>query len=311
MVYLGGEKLGFIPEDFIEKKLSKPEKITSLQTDSASVEKSSLVLSQISYQSLSDEALLLKSDSAENVLPYRKLPYQDVINYKTKEVVIDSAVVNYVGGYLSYKDGKADIYINTFIPSEAFKNSAEFANFKPELEFLNSKIQRQFTLYHEYTHFLNNLYGLNGLSRKDEILIGKYDEISASLSELLIAREIYLETGWDTIFRGKLSFYADALKTKKISPKKGMISAEEASFMINGLSEVWQKNLEMHYALKEVAQTKVTTTEPMSEENLKKIITPFFLYELNGQKINFLDYLKTKLELTTLELISINSQEIG
>ena len=256
-----------------------------------------------------------KSEAKKNAeVKYRKFPYQQVINYKVNEVVLDDVVSHYTGGYLKYVDGKPCIVLNTFVLGENFKDSAMLAEFEPEFKYLNSSMRKQFTLYHEFTHVLNDVYHLQNLNRKDEILINKYDEISCCLSELLLAREIYLETSWDSIFPDKLSFYYDAIQAKKFVPNKSNISDAEAEFIINGLTQKWQEKLENLYADKEVSdnsgRTDYVDTPDLSEEKLKAIIRPFFAYEIRGQKINFLEYLKTKIELTTLELISVNSREI-
>ena len=170
-------------------------------------------------------------------------------------------------------------------------------------------------MYHEFTHQLNNVYALKNLSRKDEILINKYDEISASLAELLLARELYIETGWEDLFQNKLEFYyKKGLKNKTITPQKGQMSEEEASFIINQLVENWCKDVERYYAQKEVntnLNQANNNNKPLSEEELQNIIKQFFAYEIGGKKINFLDYLKSKIELTTLELITVNSREIS
>ena len=246
---------------------------------------------------------------------YRIFPYQEEIRYKTNKITIDSVITHYIGGYLNYEQGKPKIYVNEYVPSSRFKETADYEVFKTNLEFLNSPIRRQLTLYHEYTHQLNNVYALKNLSRKDEILINKYDEISASLAELLLARELYIETGWDDLFQNKLEFYyKKGLKNKTITPQKGQMSEEEASFIINQLVENWCKDVERYYAQKEV-NTNLNQTnnnnKPLSEEELQNIIKQFFAYEIGGKKINFLDYLKSKIELTTLELITVNSREIS
>ena len=246
---------------------------------------------------------------------YRIFPYQEEIRYKTNKITIDSVITSYIGGYLNYEQGKPKIYVNEYVPSARFKGTEEYDSFKKNLEILNSPIRRQLTLYHEYTHQLNNVYALKNLSRKDEILINKYDEISASLAELLLARELYIETGWEDLFQNKLEFYyKKGLKNKTITPQKGQMSEEEASFIINQLVENWCKDVERYYAQKEV-NTNLNQTnnnnKPLSEEELQNIIKQFFAYEIGGKKINFLDYLKSKIELTTLELITVNSREIS
>ena len=244
---------------------------------------------------------------------YRIFPYQEEIRYKTNKITIDSVITSYIGGYLNYEQGKPKIYVNEYVPSARFKGTEEYDSFKKNLEILNSPIRRQLTLYHEYTHQLNNVYALKNLSRKDEILINKYDEISASLAELLLARELYIETGWEDLFQNKLDFYKKALKDKTITPQKGQMSEEEASFIINQLVENWCKDVERYYAQKEVNKNlnQTNNNKPLSEEELQNIIKQFFAYEIGGKKINFLDYLKSKIELTTLELITVNSREIS
>lgn len=246
-------------------------------------------------------------------ISYRIFPYQEEIRYKTNKITIDSVITHYIGGYLNYEQGKPKIYVNEYVPSARFKGTEEYDSFKKNLEILNSPIRRQLTLYHEYTHQLNNVYALKNLSRKDEILINKYDEISASLAELLLARELYIETGWEDLFQNKLDFYKKALKDKTITPQKGQMSEEEASFIINQLVENWCKDVERYYAQKEVNKNlnQTNNNKPLSEEELQNIIKQFFAYEIGGKKINFLDYLKSKIELTTLELITVNSREIS
>lgn len=245
---------------------------------------------------------------------YRIFPYQEEIRYKTNKITIDSVITSYIGGYLNYEQGKPKIYVNEYVPSARFKETADYEVFKTNLEFLNSPIRRQLTLYHEFTHQLNNVYALKNLSRKDEILINKYDEISASLAELLLARELYIETGWEDLFQNKLEFYyKKGLKNKTITPQKGQMSEEEISFIINQLVENWCKDVEQYYAQKEVNKNlnQTNNNKPLSEEELQNIIKQFFAYEIGGKKINFLDYLKSKIELTTLELITVNSREIS
>lgn len=248
-------------------------------------------------------------------ISYRIFPYQEEIRYKTNKITIDSVITHYIGGYLNYEQDKPKIYVNEYVPSARFKGTEEYDSFKKNLEILNSPIRRQLTLYHEFTHQLNNVYALKNLSRKDEILINKYDEISACLAELLLARELYIETGWEDLFQNKLEFYyKKGLKNKTITPQKGQMSEEEASFIINQLVENWCKDVERYYAQKEV-NTNLNQTnnnnKPLSEEELQNIIKQFFAYEIGGKKINFLDYLKSKIELTTLELITVNSREIS
>ncbi len=256
-----------------------------------------------------------KSDVQEqrsDNLEYRKFPYQEIINYKLNQVVIEDTTVYYAGGALSYDNGEAVIILNKFSLGRAFNDSTNLGAFKQKFEFLNSEMRKQLTLYYQFTRVLNDVFHLQNLNRKDEILIRKYDDISAQLAVVLLAREIYLETGWDYIFQDYLTFYLDAVKANKFVPQKGNISVNEAEFIINELAKNWQKTIEMSSAKTELkrAGNLAGKYDELSENALKSVIAPFFAYDINGQKINFLDYLKQKIELTTLELISVNSQEI-
>ncbi len=256
-----------------------------------------------------------KSDVQEqrtDSLEYRKFPYQEIINYKLNQVEIEDTAAYYAGGALNYENGEPVIILNKFSLGRAFNDSTNLGAFRQRFEFLNSEMRKQFTLYYQFTRKLNDVFHLQNLNRKDEILIRKYDDISARLAVVLLAREIYLETGWDYIFQDYLAFYLDAVKENKFVPQKGNISVNEAEFIINELAKNWQKTIEMSSAKTELkrAGNLAGKYDELSENMLRSVIAPFFAYDINGQKINFLDYLKQKIELTTLELISVNSQEI-
>lgn len=256
-----------------------------------------------------------KSDVQEqrtDSLEYRKFPYQEIINYKLNQVEIEDTAAYYAGGALNYENGEPVIILNKFSLGLAFNDSTNLGAFRQRFEFLNSEMRKQFTLYYQFTRKLNDVFHLQNLNRKDEILIRKYDDISARLVVVLLAREIYLETGWDYIFQDYLAFYLDAVKENKFVPQKGNISVNEAEFIINELAKNWQKTIEMSSAKTELkrAGNLAGKYDELSENMLRSVIAPFFAYDINGQKINFLDYLKQKIELTTLELISVNSQEI-
>lgn len=256
-----------------------------------------------------------KSDVQEqrtDSLEYRKFPYQEIINYKLNQVEIEDTAAYYAGGALNYENGEPVIILNKFSLGRAFNDSTNLSAFRQRFEFLNSEMRKQFTLYYQFTRKLNDVFHLQNLNRKDEILIRKYDDISARLAVVLLAREIYLETGWDYIFQDYLAFYLDAVKENKFVPQKGNISVNEAEFIINELAKNWQKTIEMSSAKTELkrAGNLAGKYDELSENMLRSVIAPFFAYDINGQKINFLDYLKQKIELTTLELISVNSQEI-
>lgn len=255
---------------------------------------------------------VVAEETHSDSLVYRKIPYQEIINYKLNQVVIEDTAAYYAGGALSYDNGEAVIILNKFSLGRAFNDSTNLGAFKQKFEFLNSEMRKQLTLYYQFTRVLNDVFHLQNLNRKDEILIRKYDDISARLAVVLLAREIYLETGWDYIFQDYLTFYLDAVKANKFVPQKGNISVNEAEFIINELAKNWQKTIEMSSAKTELkrAGNLAGQYDELSEKELKSVITPFFAYDINGQKINFLNYMKQKIELTTLEMISVNSQEI-
>lgn len=271
------------------------------------------------YQTIRDFVKSEQNDSVQQgilkqkTVQFRKFPYQQIINYKVSNVTANGEkdLLHYAGGCLRYEEDRPCIYVNEFTMGGALQDSTNAAKLSKTIDGFNSSMRRQFTLYYAFTQSLNDVYHLQNLSRKDEILVNKYDDISACLSVLLLAREIYLETGDESIFPEQVRFYRDAVKAKKIVPQKANITEAEAEFIINELSSDWQKNLETKFAVKDVPQNLAySDIEDLSEDALKKIIKPFFAYEIDGQRINFLDYLKTKIELTTLELISVNSREI-
>ena len=126
-----------------------------------------------------------KSDVQEqrtDSLEYRKFPYQEIINYKLNQVEIEDTAAYYAGGALNYENGEPDIILNKFSLGRAFNDSTNLGAFRQRFEFLNSEMRNQFTLYYQFTRKLNDVFHLQNLNRKDEILIRKYDDISARLA---------------------------------------------------------------------------------------------------------------------------------
>lgn len=298
-------------QDLAEETNSKTETASEIETDFG-IETDSETENGL-FANTEPEQEDVETDTQELFPPdesisYRTFPYRNKIAYTKNTIELDYEPSNYIGGYLSYEYGEPHIYVNEYVPSESFKRTSEYRAIKSSLDFLNSPKSKKLTICHEYTHQLNNVFGLTNLSRKDQMLACKYDEIAASLSEILLAREMYLETGAENLFYGTLSFYYKGLSSRKITPQKGKISAKEASFIINQLVYHWCRDLEPYYAQQSASRYFYTrNTKSLSKEEFKKIITPFFSYEIDGQKINFLNYLQKELELTKVELVSLNN----
>lgn len=246
-----------------------------------------------------------KSDFA-SISNYRIFPYSGKIQYQTKEVLVDKPFSNYTSGHMRSCNDSSIIYINHFVPTEEFKASADWAVYGPIISGLNSLLNKKLTLCHEYTHLLNQQGIPQRLSSKDQLLLNKYNEISACLSELLLAREFYLQAGATNFMDEKLNFYFKAVSEHKIEPNRTRISPQEAEFIINGITEYWQQNLAKHYIMKGMFNTiqqdeALLSTFDMSQNQFLTLVGQFFAYEINGQKINFLEYLKTDIKLSEAE----------
>ena len=84
------------------------------------------------------EEIKAKQRQKKEAIHYRIFPYQEEIRYKTNKITIDSVITSYIGGYLNYEQGKPKIYVNEYVPSARFKETADYEVFKTNLEFLNS-----------------------------------------------------------------------------------------------------------------------------------------------------------------------------
>ncbi len=229
------------------------------------------------------------------VFPY---PYLSEIEHECQEKVINKPLYSWLTG--RYDDLKKQIYVYTYIPSERFRKTTEWEKIRPFVEYLNSPARKQLTLSHEYTHLLNCNVNSSGLDAKSILLCDKYNEISAHLVTLLAARDAYLTKKTNNLQESWCSFYFNAVKKKRIIPRRGKISRREAAFMVNGVLHYWENCMEVRYVLQRTRLLKASKAK-FDPEKLRDIVVRFFAYNIDGQKINFFDFIDGKVDLTSYE----------
>lgn len=114
------------------------------------------------------------------------------------------------------------------------------------------KVQQQLEKYndelnctsvHEMQHFLNAQAGINKSGRSYETVFADncMDEVSANLAQFMAQRKNYIEHGNNPRYiTERFRFYNDWLKTH--NPKIDHVSAEEASFIANGVFNAWKED---------------------------------------------------------------------
>lgn len=112
----------------------------------------------------------------------------------------------------------------------------------------NNYNQSDTTLIHEQKHRDNATKGLYAyaFSPEQAYKMNMHDEISANMSELILLRQKYIETGDISVFEqeSKFSFYADAIKEGKINPNSPYQEDfdKEMSLIVNGTRKMWQND---------------------------------------------------------------------
>lgn len=116
----------------------------------------------------------------------------------------------------------------------------------------DTKIQQKIDIYndelnctsvHEMQHFLNAKAGLTKSGRSYETVFADncMDEVSANLAQFMAQRKNYIEHGNNLRYiTERFRFYNDWLKTH--NPKIDHVSAEEASFIANGVFNAWKED---------------------------------------------------------------------
>ena len=112
----------------------------------------------------------------------------------------------------------------------------------------NNYNQSDTTLIHEQKHRDNATNGLYAyaFSPEQAYKMNMHDEISANMSELILLRQKYIETGDISVFEqeSKFSFYADAIKEGKINPNSPYQEDfdKDMSLIVNGTRKMWQND---------------------------------------------------------------------
>lgn len=161
------------------------------------------------------------------------------------------------------------------------------------------------TLTHEQKHRDNQMQGLYNYPTSPEQAYKLYvhDEISAMMSDLIVKRQRYLETGDISVFDYSFfRFYKEAIEKGEINPYSNNQAEfdKEMRLIVNGTQQYWQKNwAEDDTYLRNSVITAMTDGDhcgkyaPYWDENYQKAMK--VAYTIGG--VDFTQYMNSDVEI--------------